>query len=78
MTRMVAPPGSRTWTCERDDEDPAAPFIAMLKINDEVIASGRGADEVAAYAALVNALDQNGIADGHVLGMQDLMRHKRV
>jgi hypothetical protein len=67
----------RTWTCERDDQDPAAPFIAMLRIGDELIASGRGAEEVAAYAALVDALDRQGVSDGQVLGMQDLMRRRK-
>ena len=65
---------SRSWICERDEKDLAEPFCARLTIGDELIASGRGVDEVMAYAALVNTLDRQGITDGHVLGMQALMR----
>ena len=64
----------RTWTCERDSDNLSAPFCATLLIDDEPIASGRGVDEVSAYAALVEALSLKGIVDGSVLGMQALMR----
>jgi hypothetical protein len=64
----------RTWMCKRDSNNPSAPFCATLLIDDEPIASGRGVDEVSAYAALVEALSVKGIVDGSVLGMQVLMR----
>ena len=64
----------RSWSCNRDDKDPVAPFCAMLTVGENVIAAGRGADEVSAYAALVAALDRQGIQDSGVLGMQALMR----
>ena len=60
----------RTWACERDDNDAAAPFFATLMIGEQLIASGHGVDEVTAYAALVDDLDRQGIADGSVLGME--------
>jgi len=75
MARQV---NVRTWTCDRDDSDPAAPFVAVLRIGDQVIASGRGVDEVAAYTAFVDALDAQGVSDGNVLRMQDLMRRRNI
>ena len=64
----------RSWACNRDDGDPAAPFCATLTVGEIVIASGRGTDEVGAYATLVAALDRQGVQDSGVLGMQALMR----
>jgi hypothetical protein len=74
MCGMAEQMNARTWVCERDDNEPDSPFCAKLLIGEEVIASGRGVDEVAAYGALVAALDRQGIRDGNVLGMHDLMR----
>ena len=64
----------RSWSCNRDDKDPDAPFCATLAVGEILIAEGCGADEVSAYAALVAALDRQGIHDSGVLGMQALMR----
>ena len=71
---MDMPSAVRSWACNRDDGDPAAPFCATLTVGENVIAAGRGANEVSAYAALVAALDRQGIQDSGVLAMQALMR----
>jgi hypothetical protein len=68
--------GIRSWTCDRDPTNPHAPYCTTLSIGDETIASGRGINEVDAYAALIDVLSQQGIADGRILGMQELMRRR--
>jgi hypothetical protein len=70
---MAEPAASRTWVCERDDRDPAAPSHASLLIGDEPVASARGVDEVSAFARLAEDVG----ADGRVLGMVGLMRRWR-
>jgi hypothetical protein len=80
--RSVRPTMAHAWsrrTSERGRANATATtlvrrFCATLLIDDEPIASGRGVDEVSAYAALVEALSLKGIVDGSVLGMQGLMR----
>jgi hypothetical protein len=68
--------GIRSWTCDRDSTTPHAPYCATLSIGDETIASPRGINDVDAYAALIDVLSQQGIADGRILGMQELMRRR--
>ena len=64
----------KTWLCERDDQETAAPFCATLVIDDRPVASGRGASEMTAFARLADVLAARGMADGRVLGLQALMR----
>jgi hypothetical protein len=65
----------KTWFCERDERDPAAPFCATLLVDDQPVASGRGADEMSAFAQLADVLGEQGIAEGRVLGLETLMRN---
>jgi hypothetical protein len=64
----------RTWSCERDEHDAASPFRATLLIDDQPIASGRGADEITAFGHLADILQEQGLRDGDVLGLQAMMR----
>jgi hypothetical protein len=63
----------KTWLCERDDEDAIAPFRATMLLDNHVVASARGVDEMTAFAHLADLLASHRIADGGVLGFQRFM-----
>ena len=71
---MAQPVASRSWVCERDNQDAASPFCAKLLIKDDQVASARGIDEMTAFANLIETLHARGIAEGRALGFEALMR----
>jgi len=64
----------KTWLCERDERDAVVPFCATLLVDDRPVASGRGGDEMTAFARLADVLAAHGMGDGPVLGLPSLMR----
>jgi hypothetical protein len=60
--------------CERDDQDVASPYCAKLLINDTLVASGRGVDEITAFFRLADTVHAQGLSDGSVLFMTTLTR----
>lgn len=72
MTHQIA---SRTWSYERDDRDRAEPYRATLLMNDQPVASARGADELSAAVRLLDVMREQGIpVQGRVLAFSALLR----